>query len=211
MPIKVVNPGPFKALAQYSLGEIPICLQVKFLTQILTPKKGNKRTFGCKDPLPVHLTTRLSRFGIEFEYRLLAESRLRCSKKTFLPLAFFYSDTRFLPPSSLWIEPSYETWIWPFPYQLVLLSLSQWTEIGLLNELPETEPICDIVEKSPLLFSEFKGFFESFFFARGPQTSDQIRLRSRALNGSACYWLSSSRKDRSRLGSRSRVFDHPSI
>lgn len=29
--------------------------------------------------------------GIEFEYRLLAESRLRCSKKTFLPLAFFYS------------------------------------------------------------------------------------------------------------------------
>lgn len=39
MPIKVVNPGPFKALAQYSLGEIPICLQVKFLTHILTPKK----------------------------------------------------------------------------------------------------------------------------------------------------------------------------
>jgi len=57
MPIKVVNPGPFKALAQYSLGEIPICLQVKFLTQILTPKK--KSTFECKDPLPVHLTTRL--------------------------------------------------------------------------------------------------------------------------------------------------------
>jgi hypothetical protein len=57
------------------------------------------------------------------------------------------------------------------PYQLVLLSLSQWTEIGLLNELPFSEPICDIVEKSLLLESEFlprrKALKASSLFARG--------------------------------------------